>query len=56
MVLVAPVLTYCFWTAATWSEYLLVTAVNILLTVLAAVGIAALLSAAFFVIRWLIRR
>lgn len=55
MVLVAPVLTYCLLTAATWSQYLLATAVNILLTVLAVVGIAALLTAAFFVIRRFLR-
>jgi len=54
-VLVGPVLTYCFWTAATWSQFLLATAVNILLTVLAAMGVVVLLSAASFVIQRLLR-
>jgi len=54
-VVVGPILTYCLWTVATWSQFLLATAVNILLTVLAAMGVVALLSAAFFVIQRLLR-
>ena len=55
MVLVAPLLTYCFSTAAAWSQYLLATAVNILLTLVVAVGIAVILITTLCVIRRLIR-
>jgi hypothetical protein len=53
VVLVAPVITLLLSTVATWSQYLLAAAVNTLLALLAFIGIAAILTGAFFLVRFL---
>jgi hypothetical protein len=55
VLLVAPVVTLFLSTVATWSQYVLAVAVNILMTLLTLIAIAAILSGAFFLAR-LLRR
>lgn len=55
VVVVAPIVTLFLLTMATWSEYLLATVVNMLLALLAIVGIVAILTGALFLFRLLKR-
>ncbi|MCX6980703.1 MAG: hypothetical protein NTV08_08125 [Verrucomicrobia bacterium] len=53
--LVAPIITFALGQVAAWSAFLLATVVNFLLTLLALIAIAAILSGVLFVVRFLRR-
>ena len=55
-IILAPVITLFLATLASWTEYALIAAVNTLLTLVTGVGIVAVGTAAWFLLRSILRR